>query len=357
MKIVEQNTKTGEITVLVENINDLWTLYNIILKDDIVSALTQRRVVMQEGSSGERKVMRLTLKVEDVAFHEFSTRLRVKGTIIEGPDEYVSYGSYHTFNVEIHQEITIKKDNWLRQDLKRLKESSQLSSNFLIFFIAMETGLANLALVTNYSTNKIATIKRNIPGKRYEQGLRNKALKDFFDSVLGVLEENLKNHDINLIVICGPGNTNKLFLKYVKENASDDYVSKIKICHATSGTESAIYETLKSSELTKFKNNIKLVKEAEKIEDIMEQFAKDPDLIAIGFEEVPQAAQMGAVEELLVADTLIRGASKDTRLKIEEIINNVENTGGNVMILSSDHPAGERLVDLGSLVGILRFKF
>jgi protein pelota len=357
MKILDQNTKTKEITVRVENINDLWALFNIISKDDIVSALTQRRVVMQEGSSGERKLMRLTLKVEDVAFHEFSNRLRIKGTILEGPDEYVSYGSYHTFNVEIHQELTIKKDEWLRQDLKRLKESSQLTSNFLIFFIAMETGLANLALVTNYSTNKIASIKKNIPGKRYEQGLRNKALKDFFENVAGVLEENLNNHDINLIVICGPGNAKDLFLKYIKENASDDYVSKIRVCHATSGTESAIYETLKSQQLAKFKKNIKLVEEMEQIEKVMEFFAKDPDLVSIGFDEVEQAAQMGAIDVLLVADILIRGASKENRLLIEKIINNVENTGGNVTIMSSDHPAGERLVDLGSIVGLLRYKF
>jgi len=356
MKILEQNKKTREISVRVENINDLWTLFNIISKDDIVSALTQRRVVMQEGSTGERKLMRLTLKVEDVAFHEFSNRLRVKGTILEGPDDYVSYGSYHTFNIENHQELTIQKEKWLRQDLKRLKESSQLTSNFLIFFIAMETGLANLALVTNYSTNKIASIKKNIPGKRYEQGLRNKALNDFFENVKGVLEENLNNHEINLIVICGPGNTNKLFLKYLKENASNGYLDKIRLCHATSGTESAIYETLKSQELAKFKKNIKLVHEMEQIETVMEYFAKDPDLVVIGMDEVSKAAQMGAIENLLVADILIRGTSKENRLLIEDIINNVENTGGEVTIMSSDHPAGERLVDLGSIVGILRYK-
>jgi protein pelota len=221
----------------------------------------------------------------------------------------------------------------------------------------METGLANLALVTNYSTNKIASIKKNIPGKRYEQGLRNKALKDFFENVAGVLEENLNNHDINLIVICGPGNAKDLFLKYIKENASDDYVSKIRVCHATSGTESAIYETLKSQQLAKFKKNIKLVEEMEQIEKVMEFFAKDPDLVSIGFDEVEQAAQMGAIDVLLVADILIRGASKENRLLIEKIINNVENTGGNVTIMSSDHPAGERLVDLGSIVGLLRYKF
>ncbi|TFF85709.1 MAG: hypothetical protein EU518_00685, partial [Promethearchaeota archaeon] len=188
MKILDQDKKQGQITVRVQDLNDLWSLYNIIAKGDIVSSLTQRRVVMKEGSKGERKVMRLTLKVEDVAFHEFSNRLRIKGTILEGPDDFVSFGSYHTFNLEINQKITITKDEWMRQDLMRLKESSKLATNFVMLIVAMETGLANVALITNYSHNNIATITKNIPGKRYEQSFRRKFLNDFFEDVQRLIE-------------------------------------------------------------------------------------------------------------------------------------------------------------------------
>jgi len=357
LRIIAQDKKKGEITVRVENLNDLWSLYNIINKGDIVIALTQRRVVMREGSTGERKVMKLTLSVEDVAFHEFTNRLRIKGTILEGPKDYVSYGSYHTFNIEINHKLTIIKDEWLNQDLKRLKESSKLSSNFVMLIIAIESGLANIAYSTNYSYKKIATLTKNIPGKRYEQSFRTKFLKDFFDDIKRVIETKVQNKEVDLIIICGPGTIKDKVTKYLKENANEEYIDKIKMIQASSGTESAIYEALKSDEMANLKKKAKILQETKKIENVLAQFGKDPDLVAIGFDEISEAAQRGAIDQLLVADTVIRGASKSNRLNIEDIINQVEYAGGKVDILNSNHPAGERLVDLGSLVGILRYKF
>ena len=153
-----------------EDLNDLWTLYNIISKNDKVSSRTHRRVVIKEGTKGERKPMTLKINVESVAFHEFSNRLRVKGTILEGPDDFVSFGTYHTLNIEIGHKLTITKEKWLKNEIKRIKESSKFKVNFLMLIIAIETGLATISLVTNFSQNRIATIKRNIPGKRYKRG-------------------------------------------------------------------------------------------------------------------------------------------------------------------------------------------
>ena len=356
LKILDFNQKQGEITVKIDNLNDLWTLYNVISKNDKVAARTQRRVVLKEGSKGERKPMFLKLNVEDVSFHEFSNRLRVKGTILEGPEDFVSFGTYHTFNIEIGQKLTIIKEKWLKSELKRLKESSKFESNFVIFFIAIEHGLANLDIITNFSHNKIASIKKNIPGKRYEQSHRNKAYLEFFDEIKRVLDENLKNIEVNLIIICGPGNTRDHFIKYIKEKSNPPYLSKIKSIYASSGTESAIREALKSNELVKIKKDIKILQEAEKIEEIFDLFSTDPDLIAIGFDEISNAAERGAVKELFLTDTLIRGTSKKNKLKIEKIIIDVENSGGVINILNSKQPTGQQIVDLGSLIGILRYK-
>ncbi|MBD3253980.1 MAG: mRNA surveillance protein pelota [Candidatus Lokiarchaeota archaeon] len=355
LKILEKNLKSGDITVQIDNLNDLWILYNVISPGDQVQGRTYRRVVMKEGSKGERKPMFLKLKVEDVAFHEFSNRLRVKGTILEGPSDYVSYGSYHTFNIEVHQQYTIIKEEWSKQDLKRLRESSKFESNFLILFVAIETGLATISLTTNYSHNKIATIKKHIPGKRYQQSHRNKAYKDFFEDIRKVVEQNLQNNEINLIIICGPGNARDHFITHLKENSQIEIANKIRSIHASSGTESAILETLKSRELEKFRKTIKILKETEKIEKIFSLFSTNPDLIAIGIQEVAEAAKLGAVKELLLVDIVIRGVSKEDKLQIEEIITNVEDTGGSVLILSSEHPTGKQIKDLGKIVAILRY--
>lgn len=357
LKILEIDKRQLEIALQPENLNDLWELYNIISPNDQVSTLTDRRVVLREGSKGERKMMYLTLKVEDVAFHEFSNRLRVKGIILDGPDDFVSYGSYHTFNIEIMQKLTITKDEWSKQDMKRLKEHSKFQSNFKMLFIAVESGLANIILITNYSQNKIATIKRNIPGKRYQQSHRNKALNDFFEDIRKVLEQNVLNNEIDLIIICGPGNTKDHLISYLKEKTTMDYISKIRNVHASSGTESAIYETLKSEELAELKEKVKVLQETRKVEKIFDQLGKDADLVAIGFNEMEDAAERGAISELYVVDLLIRGTGKEKKKRIEKIINDVEYAGGEVNIFSSQHPTGKQIKDLGSLVGILRYKY
>jgi protein pelota len=357
VKIVNQNKKQGEITVRIEDLNDLWSLYNVIAKGDRIVSLTSRRVVMKEGSSGERKVMKLKLQVEDLGFHEFTNRLRIKGTILEGPKDYVSYGSYHTFNIEVNDKVTIIKDEWLRQDLSRLKEASKFSSSFSMLIIAIESGLANIDFITNYSHNNIASISKNIPGKRYEQSFRTKFVKDFFQGIKTVLMSNLKTKDINLIIIGGPGTMKDRFVKYLRETTEEEFTKNLRVVQAGSGTESGIQEILNSKELREIKKKVKILQESEKIEQVLAQFGKDADYVKIGFDEVPRAARMGAVKQLLIADTLIRGSSKSKKLKIEDIIKNVENTGGEVDILNTNHVSGERLVDLGSLVAILRYKY
>ena len=108
--------------------------------------------------------------------------------------------------------------------------------------------------------------------------------------------------------------------KYIKETSNPNYVSKIKSIHASSGTESAIFETLKSKDLAQLKKNIKILQESDKIEEILALFSTDADLIAIGFEEILNASEQGAVKELFLVDVLIRGSSKEQKHKIEEII-------------------------------------
>jgi len=356
LKILEIDKKYENISVRTENLNDLWTLFNVIDKNDEVSARTHRRIVLKEGSKGERKQMNLKLNVESVSFHEFSNRLRVKGTILEGPEDFVSYGTYHTFNIEPGQKLTIKKERWLKSEIKRLKKQSTFETDFNMLMIAIETGLATIALITNFSHNRIATVKKNIPGKRYEQSFRNKAYDEFFSDVSRILSEKIKNIKINTIIICGPGSTKDRFDQFIKQKARIPNLPKIYCIHASSGTESAILETLKSKELKSLKENVKVLLETEKIEEIMQLFATNSDLIVIGFDEISNAIEKGAVKELFCADILIRGALKEKKLQIERILNGVEKVGGIIHILSSEHPTGQQIIDLGSLVAILRYK-
>ena len=43
MRLLHQDTRTGEIKFQVDNVDDLWHLYNIIEPGDVVLAVTLRR--------------------------------------------------------------------------------------------------------------------------------------------------------------------------------------------------------------------------------------------------------------------------------------------------------------------------
>ena len=66
--------------------------------------------------------------------------------------------------------------------------------------------------------------------------------------------------------------------------------------------------------------NVKILQETALLENITAQFAEDADLIVIGMDEISEAVERGAIKHLLIADTMIRGVSKDKKLKIENII-------------------------------------
>ena len=68
-----------------------------------------------------------------------------------------------------------------------------------------------------------------------------------------------------------------------------------------------------------------------------------------GEKEVIDAINMGAVEKLLILDTVV--PAKDM-IKHMEI---VENMKGEVIVISSEHEGGEQLKSLGGLAATLRY--
>jgi protein pelota len=65
---------------------------------------------------------------------------------------------------------------------------------------------------------------------------------------------------------------------------------------------------------------------------------------------------LGAVERLLVADTMLRDSDDEKRQRIEEVMNIIEQKGrGTVLIVSTEHEAGSKLVSLGGIAALLRF--
>jgi protein pelota len=82
---------------------------------------------------------------------------------------------------------------------------------------------------------------------------------------------------------------------------------------------------------------------------VLEEIGKNSKMVTYGKNEVKTAAEAGAVEELLIIDELLREQD------IEKIMDLVENLGGKVMVISSEHDGGKQLGALGGVAALLRY--
>ena len=103
MQIIKKNLRQGEVTVKVNNPEDLWFLSQVINVDDSIKGKTERKIKIgkedDRKQSVTRKTVFLEIKAEKIEFHKYSENLRISGIILQGPDD-VPRGSHHTFNIE-----------------------------------------------------------------------------------------------------------------------------------------------------------------------------------------------------------------------------------------------------------------
>jgi protein pelota len=97
------------------------------------------------------------------------------------------------------------------------------------------------------------------------------------------------------------------------------------------------------------------VDETESIEEVMKRLGKGEGTVTYGLEPVENAANMGAIEKLIIADTLLREAEEGQRLKLEELMRGVEKRQANITVISTEHEAGAKLLSLGGIAALLRY--
>jgi len=360
MQILHSDLKKGELKVLIEELEDLWTLFNIIKPNDLVKARTYRRVVLRDGDAGERKAMVLQILVEKCEFHEYSNRLRVLGQIREGPEDFVSIGQYHTLNLEKGTKVLIQKDNWFKHEIKRIEKTTTFSSNKIVLVVAIESGLSTIGLVSNYSLSIVSTIRHNIPGKRYRDQSKNKHQEEeqFLEEVAKVIIENLRNQEISMNIICGPGFLKEQFGQYLRNVLNKEKLNvDIRVASASSATESALNEIIKNGVIAEFIADHRLTLETKLLNEFIERLGKDNGLFTYGFDETLAAAQLGSIQDLLITDIVLRSRiNKEDRKKLEELFYIVENGRGDIHIISTLHPAGEQLQHYSGIAALLRFR-
>jgi len=357
LKILETNLRKGFVKVIPETFDDLWHLYNVIHKNDEVYAYTSREMKPDEQYArprrGERVSVFLGVKVEKVIWDKLLGRLRVHGTICEAP-EIVPTGAHHTLNIALNTPITIVKREWAKHHIDRLKRASKASEKPIIIVAIDDEGYA-IATTAQYGVDVKVEDSVKLPGK-LEAEKRGVATKEYFKKALSSLRQ-IWTATRSPIAIIGVGFVKNDFARFLENEDADIAKSVVDVKSVNNGGVAGIYEALRSGVLLKAMKHQRIVEEAEIMEEVLKRLGKGEPNVTYGMEEVEKAARLGAIEKLVLADATLREASDEKRLRIEDLMRRVERKGGNIIVVSTEHEAGAKLMALGGIAALLRFAF
>ena len=343
MRVLKMNLRgdEGEIALLPESLDDLWHLQHLISRGDLVFALTHRKVPAIADKARpekmERKTVRLGVKVEDIEFHMYSNWLRLHGIIKSGMD----VGAYHTLNIEVGTDLSILKYHWRPDLLARIDEAVAESLRPRVVIALVEEGEATIGVLRQFGVQMAAEIRQG-SGKGSGEDTRAGFLRNVAEAIDNTARENAE------VILAGPGFT-KEDLKKVIDSSLPDLAKRIAMDDTSSIGRSGFQEVLRRGAVKSVLESSRIAREAKLIEDLFREIATNGKA-AYGIKEVETAQNYGAIEKLLVLDELAR------RGKVDEIMREVGNARGKVVIFSSEFEPGDRLRSLSGVAALLRFK-
>ena len=342
MKVLHQDTRTGEIKLLLESMDDLWHLKNIVVPADLVWADTHRR--KEEKSDkirverAEKRRMRLGIRIDKVEFQDYQDKLRILGVIEEGPQDI---GQHHTLLLGPGDKLSIFKSKWKKHELDRIMSAVRDASRPSIYFVSMDETEAAVFVMSQFSLKELGNITLTGTGKMYES---KTDAKSYFEEIANILIASI---DMEPIVILGPGFAKERFIAFLKEKHPEMAKRTTALSSGQSGA-TGVYEVIKKGLGGKIVKDTRLVIETNLIEDLLARISRG-DPVTYGPKQVEKAAKAGAVEVLLITEERVRIPLG------EKLMKTIENMGGRVEILSTNHDAGKRLESLGGYAAILRY--
>ncbi|MFB6303564.1 MAG: mRNA surveillance protein pelota [Haloferacaceae archaeon] len=352
-----QSREPGEegrtrLTLVPENVDDLWHLSHVLEPGDLVSGDTTRRVQRDEenlrDTGGEREHMYVTVEVgeDDVEFARFANRLRVGGEIVDCSRED-QLGHHHTLNVEERDEVTIEK-RFKPDQLDRIEEAEAAAENPDVAIATVEEGEAHVHLVAQYGTEEYGSFTAPTGKGEYARP-RSELFED--------LGAALSRLDVDAVILAGPGFTKQDARDYIEEEYPE-VAEKITTVDTASVGDRGVHEVLKRGAVDEVQTETRISREAELIDDLTRRIAEGAKA-AYGVEAVAEAADYGAVETLLVVDERLRaerGSGGEWDLDVDEIVENVEQQGGEVVVFSGEFDPGRQLRNLGGIAALLRYR-
>ncbi|WP_255149419.1 mRNA surveillance protein pelota [Halorarius halobius] len=353
MRIVDRHRRDGgreRITVVPESLDDLWHLTYVLEPGDRVGGDTTRRIQRNDDqmrdTGGEREHMWVELAVDDVEFAKFANRLRVGGEIADCSRED-QLGLHHTLNVEERTELEIEKV-WQTDQLERLQEAVEAAENPEVVIATVEEGEAYVHTVEQYGVEERAAITKPTGKGEYARPR---------EELFAELADVLARTDAEAVILAGPGFTKQDALDYLQEEVPE-VAETVTVVDTSAAGGRGVHEVLKRGAVDEVQTETRISTEADLIDELMERIAEGAKA-AYGIDEVMEAAEFGAVDELLILDSRLReerAGEGDWDVDANDLIETVEQKGGEVTVFSGEFDPGRQLGNLGGVAALLRYR-
>ena len=349
MQILSKEPERWRLRVTSED--DLWALAQLIrprMQFGMVGERRDQTTASGEGErarAAERKTMWILLEVRSTEHPNFNAQLRVHGTIIEAA---IDKGHHHTHIVGRGKEIELRNpDGFLPLDEHLLTHAVEAGTSARFAVLVAEHDQAQLFLVTARGVHETASFEGGGIGKRVSGKEADAVQRSFFRRVA---EETIDQIGDLPLILAGPGSARDRIRATVLDRTG---TAPPSIGTSMAGRAGA-HEILGSAQLQELISGHALAREFTLLEEAWQRVGTD-GAVAYGSEHLQRAAEMGAVEHLLIAAEVLR-VDADAMEHWSELATTVEAMRGEVVQCSTHHDSGAQLLAFGGAVALLRFK-
>jgi protein pelota len=346
VRLLHRDPTTGRLRLRLETPSDLWRIARLVRPGELVGASTTRRDPEAPpdvaGAERARRRVFLTVRAEQVEFHGFSKHVRISGPIVEGPFDI---GRHHTLDLAEGDELTVVKPELTAGERSVLEEGLEGRGEPTILIAAVDWGDSSLVRLRGRALEPIADLRRTIAGKRFEAHQGEKDRKTYVEEILAAIRR--EGAAATSVVVAGPGFLKEELVHRLSEEAPE-IAKKTRVFPTSEAGRAGVDELLRSGKASEALRGSVAADEAQVVERLLRSLASGVRA-AVGRDEVREAVDAGAVDTLLVADTLLVDP------QLAPVLDRARASRVRVFVIRDEGDAGKRLAALGRVAAILRY--
>lgn len=349
LRVLGLNQERGEVELVVEVLEDLYYLFLLVRKGDVVYGWTTRQLRIERATGeerGERIPVYLGVEVEKVSYAKFSEKLRFTGRVVEAPEEVYAKGSFHTIQVGVGDRVKIVKksgiDGFTRNILE--KAASKIRRVLLISVGDEEVAVGYLSPV---GVEVRAVVGYSPVGRGKESSLDERYREPIASIVQRIFESGRAEHVDEVVVAVNER------LAEVVSRVLGELGVKARVVKVSEGGEAGIYELLRGGQSRELLSSVRLPLELAEVERVLQELFSGKGKAVAGLENVEKVAEWGIVKTLIVSDALLFG--EESRERVLKVLGEVFSRNGKIFIVPEESEAGRKLKPFGGALAELYY--